>query len=123
MMLISTKKSPRTPHLIDIVTGVTHDSDSIITDMPETEQADLLDSLEDNLQAHVETDPVHCSPEQLITNLSKINVVRNEITGGLPKQSLKSLQGPMWLLARAEMSHHASCSSVLTRPGAVSTRL
>jgi len=80
-------------YLIDIVTGITHDSDSIITDMPEMEQADLFDSLEDNLQANAETDPVHCSPEQFITNLSKINVIRNENMGGFAEAKFEELAG------------------------------
>jgi hypothetical protein len=91
---LSEEESENAVYLLEIVTGTSDDSESLMAETPETEYADLLGSLE-NLHPTSGDDshPFHCSPELFITNFSKINVIRNDTAGDLGQEKFEESAG------------------------------
>jgi hypothetical protein len=92
---LSGEESENADYLIEIVVGTSEVSTSFMTETPETEDADILDFLEDLHLTSAGSHPLHSSPEAFIEQFSKINVIRNDTAAGLREEKFGELAGTL----------------------------
>ena len=86
---LSEEESENAAYLLEIVTGTSKDSVTLMTETLETEHADILDTLDDLRLKHLpytsgdEQHPLYCSAELFIDKFSKINIIRNDSASGV----------------------------------------